>query len=324
MSPSVLNGKTQFKDMPRYRFQWTNIRPDLIQELASGLKLEGDAIESLIERYGSRPKPEFIKDSLLIFLDKWLPNDLNAATQIAAALKTRGLGDIETKDSITYLKTCRNTSGFRDVVIDTFIAMGEDKSNAIQGSTELNVGEHTIRLTEAQLVAKPLVPKESEIPWAVLRNPSDLREWIGDDDDRLEKAWLDNENDVANKWLIAAIDPDHAIFISPEDLRNKIYSVDEDHWGDGAAIDIKEWVLGCFSDYTGLNGQLVPRESIDFYTDEAGRISDISGFVIFAIITDASLMTTWLANFYGFDAEGEEGWWLEFGYDEFAAMEISE
>lgn len=33
--------------MPRYRFQWANIRSDLIQELASGLKLEGDARTSL-------------------------------------------------------------------------------------------------------------------------------------------------------------------------------------------------------------------------------------------------------------------------------------
>jgi len=310
--------------MPRYRFQWANLSPDLIHELATGLKLDGDAIEALKERYGSRPKPEFIHDSWQILLEKWLPNDPIAANQIAVALKTRDLGDVEIKDSITYLKTCRNTSGFRDVVIDAFIVMGEDKSNASQGSTELNVEENITRLTGAQSVANPLMPKESEIPWAVLRNPSDLREWIGDDDDRLEKAWLDSENDVANKWLIAAVEPDHAIFISPEDLRNKTYSVDEDHWGDGVADDIKEWVLGCFSDYTGLKGQLVPRESIDFNIDEAGRISDISGFVILATVTDASLMTTWLANFDGFYTENEEGWWLEFGYDEIGAIEIGE
>ncbi len=168
------------------------------------------------------------------------------------------------------------------------------------------------------------MPKESEIPWAVLRNPSDLREWIGDDNDRLEKAWLDDENKVANKWLIAAVDPDYAIFISPEELRNKTYSVDEDHWGDGVADDIEEWVLGCFSDYTWLKGQLVPRESIVFDIDETGRISDISGFVILATVTEASLITTWLANFDGFDTTSEDGWWLEFDYDEFGVIEIGE
>ena len=105
-----------------------------------------------------------MQDAWPILLDKWLTNDLNAATQIAAELKTRGLGYIEIGDSTTYLKTCRNTSRLRGVVIDALIAMGEDKSNAIQGSTEPNVEEQITRLTGAQLVANSLVPKESEIP----------------------------------------------------------------------------------------------------------------------------------------------------------------
>ena len=57
-----------------------------------------------------------MQDAWPILLDKWLTNDLNAATQIAAELKTRGLGYIEIGDSTTYLKTCRNTSRLRDVV----------------------------------------------------------------------------------------------------------------------------------------------------------------------------------------------------------------
>ena len=46
--------------------------------------------------------------------------------------------------------------------------------------------------------------------------------------------------------------------------------------------------------------------------------------MILATVREARLMTTWLANFDGFDAEDEEGWCLEFGYDEFGAIEISE
>jgi hypothetical protein len=122
--------------MPRYRFQWANIMPYLIQELASGLKHDGDAIESLKECYGSRPKPEFIQDAWPILLEEWLPNDLNAATQIAAALKIRDLGNIEIEDSITYLKTCRNTSGLRDVVIAAFITLGELATHTSQSTSE--------------------------------------------------------------------------------------------------------------------------------------------------------------------------------------------
>ena len=140
--------------MPRYRFQWANIRPDLIQELASGLKLEGDAIESLKERYGSRPKPEFIQDSWQILLEKWLPNDPLSANQIAAALKIRGLGDIEIEESTTYLKTCRNTSGLRDVVNEAFISIGENEAKTTQDFSEINVAKQTRRLTGAQLLGK--------------------------------------------------------------------------------------------------------------------------------------------------------------------------
>jgi len=140
--------------MPRYRFQWANLSPDLIHELATGLKLDGDAMEALKERYGSRPKPEFIHDSWQILLEKWLLNDPIAANQIAAALKTRDLGDVEIEDSITYLKTCRNTSGFRDIVIDAFIAKGEEEEKGTQGSSEINVRNQIQRLTGAQLLGK--------------------------------------------------------------------------------------------------------------------------------------------------------------------------
>ncbi|MCF8140354.1 MAG: hypothetical protein K9J75_04510 [Cyanobium usitatum Tobar12.5m-G36] len=140
--------------MPRYRFQWTNVRPDLLQELASGLKLEGDAIESLKERYGSRPKKEFAKDAWPILLEKWLLRDPIAARQLAVKMKSRGLGDIETEDNITYLKSCRNASGLRDVVIDAFIELGEPDVNSTQENLEGIIAMQPERLIGTQLIAK--------------------------------------------------------------------------------------------------------------------------------------------------------------------------
>lgn len=140
--------------MPRYRFQWINVRPDLLQELASGLKLEGDAIESLKERYGSRPKKEFAKDAWPILLEKWLLRDPIAARQLAVKMKSRGLGDIENEDNITYLKTCRNTSGLQDVVIDAFIKLGEPDVGTTQENSEGTTAMQPERLIGTQLIAK--------------------------------------------------------------------------------------------------------------------------------------------------------------------------
>ena len=140
--------------MPRYRFQWANLSPDLIHELATRLKLDGDAIEALKERYGSRPKAELVQDAWPILLDSWLSNDSNAANQIVAALKERGLGDIGINDDITYLKSCRNTSGLREIVIEAFIALGEACIDSGQKSSGSNAGTQIERLTGAELLAK--------------------------------------------------------------------------------------------------------------------------------------------------------------------------
>lgn len=75
-------------------------------------------------------------------------------------------------------------------------------------------------------------------------------------------------------------------------------------------------MLGCFGDYTGLEGSLVPRVPIDFDLDEEGRLSQISGFAFFGYLEELEKNTTWLANFDGFGEDGgEEGWWLEWDYD---------
>jgi hypothetical protein len=154
-----------------------------------------------------------------------------------------------------------------------------------------------------------------EIPWGTLKNPEELEEWINDDDDRRDQAWEDHRNGAAKKWLIAAVEPDQSIFIATEELQSRTYPVGED-WGEGAAEDIEEWVLGCFSDYTGLSGELIPRVAIEFDLDDEGCLCEITGFGILAYVAEINAMTTWLANFDGFSNSGDgDGWWLEFGYD---------
>lgn len=154
------------------------------------------------------------------------------------------------------------------------------------------------------------------IPWETLMSPEELEEWIDDDDDRREQAWEDHENGVGKKWLISAVEPDQSIFIATDELQSKTYPIEEENWGEGAATDIEEWVLGCFSDYTGLNGELIPRVAIELDLDEDGHLCEITGFGILAHVAESNVMTTWLANFDGFGEDNAgDGWWLEFGYD---------
>jgi len=154
------------------------------------------------------------------------------------------------------------------------------------------------------------------IPWGSFMTPEDLDRWIDGDDDRRDQAWEDHGNGQAKKWLIVAVEPDQSIFIATDEIKSKTYPVGEEDWGEGVAKDIKEWVLGCFNDYTGLNGELIPRVAIDFDLDEEGCICEITGFGILAHVAGSDVITTWCANFDGFDdGDGGDGWWLEFGYD---------
>jgi hypothetical protein len=157
---------------------------------------------------------------------------------------------------------------------------------------------------------------EVVVPWATLTTPDELEEWIADGDDRLDQAWEDHDNGVGKKWLIAAVEPDQFTFIATDELKTKTYPVGEDNWGEGAAQELEEWVLGCLSDLTGLEGELVSGVPIEFGLDEGGRLCEISGFAVLALEPETNVMTTWLANFDGFGDDDEgDGWWLEFAFD---------
>lgn len=111
--------------MPRYRFQWSNISPELLQSLAVGLDLTGEPVFILKERYGSRPKPEFVRDTWPILLEQWLSEEPASAKAIATELRAKGLGVTSIEDNLTYLKSCNNSSGLRATVVDAFISLGE-------------------------------------------------------------------------------------------------------------------------------------------------------------------------------------------------------
>ena len=111
--------------MPRFRFQWANIPDPIRSELADQLHLPSAAPESFVQAYGVRPKAEFIQQTWTILLDCWLFHDDDAAGRIAATLRAKRNGDPDIDHDMQYLRSCRNASGLRDVVLAEFIQLGE-------------------------------------------------------------------------------------------------------------------------------------------------------------------------------------------------------
>lgn len=118
--------------MPRYRFSWSNIPAPLLQALSSGLNLEGDSVESLCKKYGTRPKESFIQDTWSILLEEWLKSDAASLDSLASALRKRGLGQTDIADNYAYIGTCKNTSGLRQEALCIFLTKGEQGDSANQ------------------------------------------------------------------------------------------------------------------------------------------------------------------------------------------------
>ena len=116
--------------MARYRFAWSNFPPQVLEKLAAGLGLHGDPAEALRRAYGARPKVGFVQEAWPVLLDTWLTVDVESRSQIAQELHARGLGktDISLRSKqgqIDYLRSCRNATTLREVVLASFLLAGE-------------------------------------------------------------------------------------------------------------------------------------------------------------------------------------------------------
>lgn len=117
-------------DMPRYRFAWSNLPPQLLKKLGAALALDGDSADALRRTFGARPKPAFVQEAWPTLLDIWLPVDPASRQFVAEELKAYGLGRNEIsirgkQGQLDYLRSCRNAPTLREVVLAAFLAAGE-------------------------------------------------------------------------------------------------------------------------------------------------------------------------------------------------------
>lgn len=114
--------------MPRYRFDWSNHDNSVLRRIAADLGISGVAHEELRHHYGARPKVEFVREAWLPLIEGWLTRDRRFARQAADRLRERGVGDFSATDHMAYLRSVRNTSGSRQVLLELFIERGEESA----------------------------------------------------------------------------------------------------------------------------------------------------------------------------------------------------
>ena len=129
--------------MPRYLFSWDNIPDAIVTALASAIGSEGDARTGLRATYGARPKQVFVQDLWPVLLDAWLPIDDDMRSWIVEELVAAGLGDLSIDvtaeiGQFQYLRTCRNASTLRIIVLSAFQTIGEPGYAPSLGSSTAN------------------------------------------------------------------------------------------------------------------------------------------------------------------------------------------
>ena len=117
--------------MPRYRFSWSNVDPEIRRALCGDVDDGSTSTETqLRSQYGARPKEVFVSDCWSVLREEWLAADSAARGAIVGTLRAAGLGDQSIEgDSVdqhlAYLRSCRNHQTLRQVVLAAFVEMGE-------------------------------------------------------------------------------------------------------------------------------------------------------------------------------------------------------
>ena len=140
--------------MPRFRFNWTNLSSNLLRDLAGYLRITGTPAEGLRRAYGARPRDEFVRDTWPVLLSAWLEADRRAARRAAHRLRERAVGNLDASSDVEYLRSLRNTSGLREVILQLFIELGE------QTASDRTITESLSEVTSVELLA----PDEGRAP----------------------------------------------------------------------------------------------------------------------------------------------------------------
>ena len=118
--------------MPRQNFSWDRLPNALLAGLSNDLGFEGDTPLALRNAFGARPDDDFVQAAWPTLRDAWLTSDRAARAGVVDQLRDRNLGNLgnltigatDDSDQIEYLRSCRNSTTLRAVVLGALLAAG--------------------------------------------------------------------------------------------------------------------------------------------------------------------------------------------------------
>jgi SNF2 family DNA or RNA helicase len=139
--------------LPRYKFSWTNLPPELLKELARDLGLDSPApADALRATYGPTPEQSFVRDAWGTLREHWLAKEPNALAAVVNELWQAGqangyLRPADSSEQLDWLGRRNNTTRLRVVVLTQLVAAGERPDTARSPTTATQPGASTSTLS---------------------------------------------------------------------------------------------------------------------------------------------------------------------------------
>jgi hypothetical protein len=117
--------------LPRYKFRWSNLPRELLDELCQALFVDSTGFEPaevLQDAYGARPKEDFVAEAWEKLREGWLLRDKESRDQVVEAVRSVRHEDgqiTNRRAQMEYLRGLRNAKNLRAVVLQAFIDRGE-------------------------------------------------------------------------------------------------------------------------------------------------------------------------------------------------------
>ncbi|WP_411431142.1 MULTISPECIES: helicase-related protein [Mycolicibacterium] len=189
--------------MPRYKFRWSNLPEELLDELCQNLfeDCAGFApAEVLHDAYGARPKENFVAEAWDTLREGWLHHDKESRDRVVATMRAVRHEDgqiTNRRAQMEYLRELRNAKNLRTVVLQTFIDRGE-----LESDTPVPPGPK--QPMQAPPKPEPRKPPTGEnVPTEVLTTPTDLNVAPGSIVVVRDEEWLVTKAEQgADGWLV--------------------------------------------------------------------------------------------------------------------------
>jgi superfamily II DNA or RNA helicase len=189
--------------VPRYKFRWSNLPEELLDELCQNLfeDCAGFApAEVLHDAYGARPKENFVAEAWDTLREGWLHHDKESRDRVVATMRAVRHEDgqiTNRRAQMEYLRELRNAKNLRTVVLQTFIDRGE-----LESDTPVPPGPK--QPMQAPPKPEPRKPPTGEnVPTEVLTTPTDLNVAPGSIVVVRDEEWLVTKAEQgADGWLV--------------------------------------------------------------------------------------------------------------------------